>query len=333
LAIFRLWILWLAKSSEVVGLGFQRNMAENNLATSFVIPSKRIEAMKKKHCINKIGHASAILLAALLWSDGAHADPAIGNCTGSGAPAIAVCTQRIESGEAKTEDRALLRWYRGKIYLSMGEIDKAEADFGAGIDIKDNFDNREDRALIRFIKGNYDGAIADLTQGIALFSSNPTLFMERGIVEFYAGQRDKALQDVRTAASRDKTFYIPAYWLDIVSRRYGLPGTLTAFENSLPPNYHEMGWWPPILEMLQGHATPDQTLAAVITRAHFDGNPVGITRMTCITSLYIAEYMMIQNKAADAVRAYRAAVGRHCTPDNIEWAGARAALRQMNLKP
>lgn len=277
--------------------------------------------------------ASTILLAALLWSAGAHADVAQ-KCTGAGAPAIALCTQIMESGEAATpEDRASLRFRRGRIYLSMGEIDKAEADFSAGIDIKDNFDNREERALVRFIREDYAGAVADLTKGLERFPGDDSLIMERGIVEFYAGRHDDALADVRTAASRDKTFYVPAYWLDIVSRRSGLPGTLTAFESSLPPNHSEMGWWPPIKEMLQGRISPERTLAAAITLAHADGNPKAVARMTCIVSPYIAEYMMIQNKTKDAVRAYRAAAGPDCVADTFELAGAKAALRRMNVTP
>ena len=92
-------------------------------------------------------------------------------CEGEGNPSpdlrITSCTALIQSGNFKAIDLANIYFIRGGVYMTLGQLDRAIADYDQVIRLNpSDAEVYSNRAGIYAAKGQHDRAIADLDQAI-----------------------------------------------------------------------------------------------------------------------------------------------------------------------
>jgi tetratricopeptide (TPR) repeat protein len=128
--------------------------------------------------------------------------------------AIAACSRLIKSGKLSGEALALIyfnrgsrygtEYYRGNIYGSKGDLDRAIADLSAAIRLEpDSAEFRSYRGLAYAMKGDLDRAIADYDEAIRLDPMGVGLFDDRGRVYVKKGDLVRAIGDFEEALRLD----------------------------------------------------------------------------------------------------------------------------------
>jgi len=117
------------------------------------------------------------------------------------------CTAIIQSGNEATDPIAAAHYNRGFAYQLKRDFDRAIADFDQVIALNPNiamaFNNR---GLIYFDKRDYNKAIADFDQAIAIDSHVVFFFNNRGNAYRNSKQFDQALADYERAVEIDSKF-------------------------------------------------------------------------------------------------------------------------------
>ncbi|WP_407120149.1 tetratricopeptide repeat protein [Bradyrhizobium sp. STM 3561] len=149
---------------------------------------------------------SGLIAAALLWTatETLAEDGAKWRCTGQPdiAPDIQIdgCTAAIRSGQYSGKNLAWAYFNRGNAYQTKEDYDRAIADYDQAIalapDAEGPFANR---GIVHRKKQEYDQAIADLTRAIALGGKDGLVYFNRAEAYNGTGDHDRAIADLDRA--------------------------------------------------------------------------------------------------------------------------------------
>jgi tetratricopeptide (TPR) repeat protein len=123
----------------------------------------------------------------------------------TGEDAIAACTRRIESGEVKAHELAVMLDHRGLAVRRKGDIDRAIADFDEAIRLDPNFAEPVfRRAMVwAYNRSNVERAVTDLDHAIVLDPGFANAFFQRGLLHARQGDADHAIADFEAAIRLD----------------------------------------------------------------------------------------------------------------------------------
>jgi lipoprotein NlpI len=178
-------------------------------------------------------------------------------------------------------------------------------------------------ATLHAAKGDYDPALADYDQAIALDPKLAMAYFSRGLVTIYAGSLSKALIDFRRSSELDPKYPYTAIWLDIVNKRSHLVSVL---KQAIPQI--DMTKWPaPIIRAYMGQLAP-----AALLKAADDPRARIKKEQLCEANFYSGELAVQQEMRAEAARLFRLAVA-DCPKHFVEWRAARAELKALGENP
>jgi lipoprotein NlpI len=269
---------------------------------------------------------------------------------------IAGCTSVLQLGRETTVNRSIAYYNRGNAYRAKGkgDQDRAIADYDEAIRLNPSlamaysnrglsyYDKREyDRAIadhsevIRLnpnlwlpytnrgnaylAKGDQDRAIADYSEAIRLSPRNAEYYRNRGRAYLYRGSLPSAQADFKQASDLDAKDAYGALWLDLAERRGNRPSRLKQLSSQL-----DMARWPaPVVRLLLGELSPEQTLAAAD-----HAEPRTRSKQVCEASFYSGQLALLEAHKDEALRLLRRTAA-DCPRSLIEWTSARAELRLL----
>jgi tetratricopeptide (TPR) repeat protein len=120
-------------------------------------------------------------------------------------PIVEACT-RLLSGPRKAGKPSITTVLRGLAYYKMKEDDKALADYDAVITLYPGYEARfayQNRANIRMDRGDYDGALADMSDAIRLMPRSARLYFNRALLWQLKKDKEKAFTDINKALEID----------------------------------------------------------------------------------------------------------------------------------
>jgi len=276
------------------------------------------------------------------------------DANGDTAPIIEYCSQALSHPDAPDVWRIGALSRRAKAYARSGDLDRAIADLDAALELRpDSIDiyrqrsayRRDkgestggladlayaltlqpdftpvlvDRAWIRLSSGDADGARADFDKALAVDPSQPRLHLGRGVVAYLSGDDKQAVADFSAVIQANPQAPYAVLWLALAKRRTVAlddGGVLDAGLAAL-----DLQQWPgPIIGFIRGEVTPD-ALAAAAT----DPDAETARKRDCEASFYSGALSGIAGDPAAAKTRYQHALGV-CSPDNIEYHAAAAAL-------
>ena len=264
-------------------------------------------------------------------------DLAINGCTaviqsGKESPrnlAIAFYDRGVALAERKDFDRAIADYTqaiqlspgyalayagRGNAWSNKGDLDRALADYDKAIQLDAKSEAPyNNRARVWRGKGNLDKAIADLTKAISLNPKDAFPYRERGLIEFARGDFAAAAADLLRSGELGDSGYTMAYRF-LVRARLGEDGAAELAANAarLAPTE-----WPyPIIELLLGKRSPEDTLAAA-----------GTANERCEASFYVGEWYLAHDDRPKARPLLQRAVDT-CPKSFGEYFAAAAELKR-----
>lgn len=303
--------------------------------------------------------AFVMLLAAAGVHAQAGSEPQCGGITGNAALQVEVCTKAIESGRYAGVDLAKAYYSRGTELASLGDHDRAIADFNVAVQLDPNsasaYYNRAlswaskgdpDRAIADYdaalrlnprdasshigravewiAKGDFGRAIADYDDAIRVDPKASAAYFGRARAKYYAGKFESAASDFIRAHQLDGSVYT-ALWIYLARKRADIPGEIT-----LP---HEAGtsgegdWPAPIVALYLGNSTADAVQKAA---AHRDLDREREQR--CEASFYIGQWHELRGARESAIQFLREAQSA-CPRTFIEHESAVAEMRRLEQKP
>ena len=146
-------------------------------------------------------------------------------------------------------------------------------------------------------------------------------YRHRGIVLLYSGAPAKAQADFQQAADINPKSAYHAIWLEIAERRQKRPSRLAQTTKQVDMK----AFTAPVVRLFLGEATPAELRAIAEQK---DAKPWE----RCDASFYVAEFVLLNGRKAEALRLYRQAV-KDCPPTYQEWTAAHAALRSLGVRP
>src|SRR6478735_4363116 len=125
-------------------------------------------------------------------------------CKGQGNPTpeqqIGGCTALIEAGAGQGRERGLSYFRRAAAYLKRENFDSAIRDFGEGLALDpDNATAFYGRGLTYARRGDFAYARRDFDRAVALDAKSAIAYFNRGRVYFSEGDGDRAIQDYSAA--------------------------------------------------------------------------------------------------------------------------------------
>jgi tetratricopeptide (TPR) repeat protein len=208
----------------------------------------------------------------------------------------------------KTDDAALYV-ARGQAYDLNGQYDPAIADFDAALKLAKSPVTLAQRASSELAKGDYDRAVAGLTEALDLFAKDPKdarieavdIYSERGYAEFVAARYAAGAADFDKAVTLGSpkrggdVLWLPyqAAWLHIARARAGQNDAEELARNA---GKIDVKQWPgTLVAYFLGHAKLDE-----LTPPSSHGS-MGYAR-ECGLSFFAAEQMLAKNENAEAAK-------------------------------
>jgi tetratricopeptide (TPR) repeat protein len=167
------------------------------------------------------------------------------------------------------------------------------------------------------LKADRDRALVDYDEAIRLDPKLAPAYFGRGRSYLLSGSLARAQIELKRANELNPTAAYPAIWLDIAERRGNLP---SHFEQAARP-FNMKAWPAPVVRLLLGEFTPEQTLAAADTKSR-----------VCEANFYGAELALLQNAREQALRLFRLAAN-DCPEFDMEGVAARAELKSLGEAP
>jgi tetratricopeptide (TPR) repeat protein len=172
-------------------------------------------------------------------------------------------------------------------------------------------------------KSDYDRAIAEFDQAIAINPKYSAPYFSRGRLNLFIGALPKALADLNQASELNPKNAYASLWLDIANRRSNLPSRLPEAMKQI-----DMTKWPaPVIRLYLGQLTPEAVLAAA-------DDPDSETKkgQECETNFYTGELALQRGDKDGATRLFRLATAG-CPKSFIEYDGAVAEIKALGLQP
>ena len=129
---------------------------------------------------------------------------------------VAGCTRALEHSRLSDRDRMATFVNRGILYLALRELERAEADFNAAIDLDPaSGEVFVDRGNIAFIRRFYDRAISDYTRALELgLEMDHIAYFNRAMAQEHLRNFEDAKSDYRRAMELEPKWYKPRIRLD-----------------------------------------------------------------------------------------------------------------------
>ena len=213
---------------------------------------------------------------------------------------------------------------RGIAYQSKSDYDRAIADFNQAIALhpKDAV-AYYNRGIAYKAEGDLDRAIADFNQSIAINPKYMAPYFSRGRLDLFIGALPKALADLNQASELNPKHAYAALWLDIANKRSNLPSRLPEAMKKI-----DMAKWPaPVIRLYLGQLTAEAVLAAAV-----DPDSETQEGQVCEANFYTGELALQRGDKDGATRLFRLAAAG-CPKPFIEYEGAVAEIKALGLQP
>ena len=172
-------------------------------------------------------------------------------------------------------------------------------------------------------KSDYDRAIADFDQAIAINPKYMASYFSRGRLNLFIGALPKALADLNQASELSPKYAYAALWLDIANKRSNLPSRLPEAMKQI-----DMTKWPaPVIRLYLGQLTSEAVLAAAV-----DPDSETQKGQVCETNFYTGELALQRGDKDGATHLFRLAAAG-CPKSFIEYDGAVAEIKALGLQP
>jgi lipoprotein NlpI len=265
-----------------------------------------------------------ILSASNAWADGAiDANRGVNAAAHNKyEDAIALYTSALDGGDFAARDQASVYDKRGVAYASLGEAEKALADFDRALHLApDHVFAHFNRGVALDSMGRYDDAIADFAAAIAYDPQSGAGYFYRGQANFHARHFAAAASDFERDLSLAPAHALAIAWLYLADARRGRDAAAPLAQNAAPI---DLARWPgAVLALYLGKMTPKQVMAAATS------SDLGVqTDRQCQAYFYSGEAALLHRHNETAKRFFRQAT-EHCPLTLTESAGARAELVQL----
>jgi lipoprotein NlpI len=265
-----------------------------------------------------------LILSANAWADGAiDANRGINAAAHNKyEDAIALYTSALEGSGFSARDQASLYDKRGVAYASMGEAEKAIADFDRALRLApDHVFAHFNRGVALDSMGRYDDAIADFAAAIAYDPQSGAGYFYRGQANFHARHFAAAASDFERDLSLAPNHALAIAWLYLANARRGRDAAAPLAQNAARI---DLARWPgPVIALYLGKLTAKQVMAAAIN------GDLGVQAdRQCQAYFYSGEAALLRHGAAAAKRFFQQAT-QHCPLTLTESAGARAELMRL----
>lgn len=275
------------------------------------------------------------------------------DANGETAPIIDYCSRALEHADVPDVWSVGALTRRATAYHRSGDIDGAIADLDAALALRpDSIDVYRQRSLYRLEKGERSGGLADLAyvltlqpgfvpayvdrawarvaegdkagaladfgKAIALESDQPRLRLGHGVVAYLAEEDAQAAADFSAVIEASPQAPYAVLWLALTERRRPVEdgGALQSGLAAL-----DLEQWPgPAIRFVRGEISAEDLAAAAA-----NPDPDVTRKQDCEASFYSGAAARIAGDAATAEALFDHA-RNVCSPDNIEYHAAEAAL-------
>ncbi|MBC5810560.1 MAG: tetratricopeptide repeat protein [Candidatus Eremiobacteraeota bacterium] len=177
--------------------------------------------------------------------------------------------------------------------------------------------------------GDTSGALADFRQGARFRLSAPAAEYELGITSFFSGDpahgRAPLAYAVAYSASPQQRAYA-ALWQTIADMRANTghwPPSISIREPTPVEAAARAAWPGPVMQMLYGRVLPDAVRSAALAE-----DPTGVRGYACEADYYTAEYDLATSRRAEVIPLLRRALAT-CPTNFIEYEAAGKRLGQL----
>jgi lipoprotein NlpI len=236
--------------------------------------------------------------------------------------AIALYTSALDGGGFSARDQASLHDKRGVAYASIGEAEKAIADFDSALRLApDHVFAHFTRGVALDSMGRYDDAVADFAAAINYDPQSGAGYFYRGQANFHARHFATAANDFERDLSIAPEHALAIAWLYLANARLGRDAVASLAQNAARI---DLARWPgPILALYLGKLTPNQLMAAAIN------SDLGVQAdRQCQAYFYSGEAALLHH-GNDAAKRFFQQATQHCPLTLTESAGARAELGHL----
>jgi lipoprotein NlpI len=208
---------------------------------------------------------------------------------------------------------------RSSYRLEKGERSGGLADLAYALTLQPDFvPGYVDRAWVRLSAGDTTGALGDFSKALAIQPDQSRLHLGRGVVAYVAGDDAQAAADFAAVINATSQAPYAVLWLALTEKRHPIDdgGALDSGMAAL-----NLEQWPgPLVRFVRGEIS-----SADLAAAAGDPDPDTAAKQECEVSFYSAALARIVGEAATAKAGLEHARGI-CSPDNIEYHAAEAAL-------
>jgi lipoprotein NlpI len=275
------------------------------------------------------------------------------DANGETAPIVDYCSKALSHPDAPDVWRVGALTRRATAYYRNGDLDPAIADLDAALALRpDSIDiyrqrsnyRRDkgessggladlayaltlqpdfvpayvDRAWIRLSSRDASGALADFSRALAVQPDQPRLHLGRGVVAYLSGDGKQAAADFSAVIQATSPAPYAVLWLALTERRGAVEdgGVLDSGLSAL-----DLTQWPgPVVRFVRGEMSSEELATAAA-----DPDPETARKQDCEASFYSGALAQIAGDQASATARYQHALSV-CSPDNIEYHAAQAAL-------
>jgi tetratricopeptide (TPR) repeat protein len=199
---------------------------------------------------------------------------------------------------------------RGNAYRAKGDYDRAFDDLGAAIRLLAFPGALSYRGDVYLETGQYDRALEDYSEAIRIQPTNGDSFHSRGRAEYYFAHWDAAIADFQKSLSLDRSNSYAAIWLGLAKARSGQGRVADLAQQTSQAGSDK--WPAPLAELLAGHVTPEQALAAAAS-----DDPDQDKTQRCEAEFYVGEYLLAQPESSGASKHLHEA-SRICSGTAVE---------------
>lgn len=208
----------------------------------------------------------------------------------------------------------------GDAYVEKGDFEHALVDFDQAIALDPKYPNAyHNRGIIHRVRGEFDAAMADFNQAIRLNPNYALAYFDRGLVYFDEGDFAKAQADLKKSSEINPKRVVTALWLYVTERRNRAPVELAQTAGQFDAKV----WPAPVIRLFLGEASPADTLKAANTTG-----PTNKTTQICEADFYVGEYDLATGDKDEALRLLRLA-HENCAQLDNEWRAADFEIKAL----
>lgn len=239
--------------------------------------------------------------------------------------AIRLYSRALESGSLSQSNRAVTLSNRCNVYNDKGQYDRAISDCNEAIALNPDsalpFNNRGNSFMH---KGQYDRAIQDYNAAININPDFARAFSNRGLVYYYKGMYSRAEMEFGKSVDLDPRYPYAALRLYVTKQRLGTGGVAQLTEQAARLDLEQ---WPgPLVRLYLDKLTPAEALVAV---KHGDRRREDEQR--CEAAFYVAEYHLGKgNRNAGLTQLRVAEEACRPFPGFVEHHGTKAELKRLS---